>query len=192
MTVGDSSKTEHRATIGAGAVVIRDARLLLVRITYGWAKGRWLIPSGEQQPGESLAGCAVRELQEEAGLRGRAAGIAAVRSLATPSGSDTFIAFHTDADHGEPQPDRRETDAAGFFSLAKIEELHADKTIVRLHRIIAHHVLDPGSQPTEQTLPARDPPRQPRHCHGLPSVIPTITTPHSLAGLIVQPYADAR
>ena len=73
-----------------------------------------------------------------------------------PSGSDTFIAFHTDADHGEPQPDRRETDAARFFSLAEIEELHADKTIVRLHRIIAHHVLDPGSQPTEQTLPARD------------------------------------
>lgn len=148
--------SEHRATIGAGAIVLRESRLLLIRITYGWAKGRWLIPSGEQHPGESLAQCALRELHEEAGLRGRVGAIAAVRSLATPSGSDTFIAFHTDADPGDPQPDGRETDAARFFSLAEIEHLHTDNTIVRLHRLIAHHVLDPGSQPAQQTLPARD------------------------------------
>jgi ADP-ribose pyrophosphatase YjhB (NUDIX family) len=152
----DPPCTGNRATVGAGAVVVRDARLLLVRITYGWAQGRWLIPSGEQHPGESLAECAVRELQEEAGLRGRAGAIAAVRSLATPSGSDTFIAFHANADPGDPQPDGRETDAARFLSLDEIEQLHTDNTIVRLHRLIAHHILAPGSQPAHQTLPARD------------------------------------
>ncbi len=151
-----STPTQDHPHIGAGAVVVRDARLLLVRITYGWAKGRWLIPSGEQHPGESIAQCALRELHEEAGLRGRAGAISAVRSLATPSGSDTFIALHVDTDPGDPQPDGCETDAARFFSLADVDQLHADDTVVRLHRLIAHHILNPGSQPAQQTLPARD------------------------------------
>lgn len=150
--------TQPRAavTVGAGAVVVREGRILLVRTTYGWATGKWLLPNGAQRPGESLAKCALRELAEETTLTGTAGRALALRSLATPKGSDTFLALAVSAADGEPMPDGRETDAAAFLSLAEIEALAQAGSIVRLHRIIAQHVLGGVPQPSLQTLPARD------------------------------------
>lgn len=147
---------DAEATVGAGAVVVRDAAVLLVRTTYGWATGKWLIPNGAQHPGESLSECAVRELREESGLRGAAGRVVALRSLASARGSDTFVAVEVEARDGEPQPDGRETDAARFFTLAEIEELVTAGSIVRLHRIIAQHVLGDETLPPVQELPAVD------------------------------------
>ncbi len=143
-------------TVGAGAVVVRDNRILMVRTTYGWAAGRWVIPNGTQHPGESLQDCALRELREEAALTGQAGGIVAVRSLATAAGSDTFVALAVAAAPGEPHPDGRETDAARFLTVADVEALAARGKVVRLHRIIAHHVLDGTPQAPVQTMPALD------------------------------------
>jgi ADP-ribose pyrophosphatase YjhB (NUDIX family) len=148
--------TEILARVGAGAVVIRDEKILLVRLTYGWAKGRWLLPNGGQRPGESLAACAERELVEETALQGRAGALVAVRSLASPLGSDTFVAFATAVDKGTPEPDGEETDGADFFGLDEVEAMFQEKHVVRLHRLIAHHVLGGEPQPSVQTLPALD------------------------------------
>lgn len=144
------------STVGAGAIVVRAQRLLLVRQTYGWAQGHWLIPNGGLQPGETLAQAALRELSEETGLRGSAGALRAVRSLASPLGSDTFLALTVDAPDGDPRPDEQEVDAAHFFSRAEIGALAAAGAIVRLHRLIAEHVL-PGPSPNAiLELPARD------------------------------------
>ena len=134
------------STVGAGAVVVREDRILLVRLTYGWAAGRWLIPNGAIQPGETIAQATLRELAEEAGLQGRTGALVAVRSLASRLGSDTFIALAVDAPSGEPRPDGAEADAARFFERAEIAALAADNQIVRLHRLIAERVL-PGPSP---------------------------------------------
>lgn len=141
--------------VGAGAVVVRDGRLLLVRTTYGWAAGKWVIPNGLQRPGESLADCALRELHEETGLPGTTGGLLAVRSLSGPGGSDTFAALAVEAS-GEPVPDGRETDAAEFFDLSAIERLAAEGRMVPLHRLIAQHTLGPSRGPAIHSLPARD------------------------------------
>jgi 8-oxo-dGTP diphosphatase len=50
----------------AGGVVARDGRLLLVhRPKYD----DWTFPKGKAEPGESDEACAVREVEEETGLR---------------------------------------------------------------------------------------------------------------------------
>jgi 8-oxo-dGTP diphosphatase len=50
----------------AGGVVVRDGRLLLVhRPKYD----DWTLPKGKCEPGESDEACAVREVEEETGLR---------------------------------------------------------------------------------------------------------------------------
>lgn len=49
---------------GVGALVERDGEVLLVR-----QGGRWMLPGGEVERGESHAEALVRELEEEAGLR---------------------------------------------------------------------------------------------------------------------------
>jgi ADP-ribose pyrophosphatase YjhB (NUDIX family) len=54
-----------------GAIVVDDdGRVLLVRRANPPAQGMWSIPGGRQEPGESAAEGAIRELLEETGLAG--------------------------------------------------------------------------------------------------------------------------
>jgi 8-oxo-dGTP diphosphatase len=59
-----------RPEVGVGAIVRRDARLLLVRRGREPGRGRWSIPGGRVEAGETLAEAVVRELREETGLDG--------------------------------------------------------------------------------------------------------------------------
>ncbi len=53
------------AELAAGAVVIRDDRLLLLHEP---REDRWCLPKGHVDPGESLEAAAAREVREETGL----------------------------------------------------------------------------------------------------------------------------
>jgi len=51
-------------------VVVSDERLLVVRRGRGPAQGRWSVPGGRVEAGETLAEAVVRELDEETGVAG--------------------------------------------------------------------------------------------------------------------------
>ena len=57
-----------RPEVAVGAVCVRDGRLLVVRRGRGVAVGRWSLPGGRVEPGETLADAVRRELREETGL----------------------------------------------------------------------------------------------------------------------------
>lgn len=57
-----------RPEVAVGAVCVHDGRLLLVRRGRGVAVGRWSLPGGRVEPGETLAAAVRRELREETGL----------------------------------------------------------------------------------------------------------------------------
>lgn len=62
-----------RIVQAAAAVVVReDGRLLLVRRGREPQRGRWSVPGGTVEPGETPAQAAVRETLEETGARVRA------------------------------------------------------------------------------------------------------------------------
>jgi mutator protein MutT len=54
--------------MGVGAVVVKQGRVLLVRRGNEPMKGRWSLPGGLLELGESLATGVVREVREETGL----------------------------------------------------------------------------------------------------------------------------
>ena len=57
-----------RPEICVGAVAVRDGCVLLVRRGHRPALGRWSVPGGRVEWGETLADAVVREVAEETGL----------------------------------------------------------------------------------------------------------------------------
>ncbi|MBI3932351.1 MAG: NUDIX hydrolase [Acidobacteria bacterium] len=60
-----------RPTVGVGAVLIQDGRVLLVKRGKEPLRGRWVIPGGTVEPGEHLEAALIREIEEETGLEVR-------------------------------------------------------------------------------------------------------------------------
>jgi 8-oxo-dGTP diphosphatase len=54
--------------VGVGAVVVDQDRVLLVQRGHEPLKGKWSLPGGKLELGESLTQAVVREVQEETGL----------------------------------------------------------------------------------------------------------------------------
>ena len=61
---------EGRPQLCVGAIVIDCGRLLVIQRGRGAAVGKWSIPGGRVDWGETLEQAVVRELLEETGLRG--------------------------------------------------------------------------------------------------------------------------
>jgi ADP-ribose pyrophosphatase YjhB (NUDIX family) len=57
-----------RPYVGVGAVIVREREVLLVKRKFEPLQGRWSLPGGAVEAGETLQGCLVREMREETGL----------------------------------------------------------------------------------------------------------------------------
>jgi 8-oxo-dGTP diphosphatase len=67
-----------RPAVGVGAVVVHEGRVLLIRRGKEPLRGRWVVPGGTVEVGETLHEALVREIQEETGLVVRPREIVAV------------------------------------------------------------------------------------------------------------------
>jgi ADP-ribose pyrophosphatase YjhB (NUDIX family) len=57
-----------RPSVGVGAVLIHDGKVLLIRRGKEPLRGRWVVPGGTVEVGETLEVALVREVLEETGL----------------------------------------------------------------------------------------------------------------------------
>jgi len=60
--------TPAAPVVGVGGVVVRDGRVLLIRRGKEPLYGRWVVPGGTVELGETLEQAVVREMEEETGL----------------------------------------------------------------------------------------------------------------------------
>jgi mutator protein MutT len=64
----DRREYPERPIVGVGAVIVRHGHVLIVRRLYEPLAGRWSLPGGTLELGETLEEGVAREMQEETGL----------------------------------------------------------------------------------------------------------------------------
>lgn len=124
-------------------VVFRGRRILLVREV---ADGRWTLPGGWADVGETPSEAVVREVREESGFQTRAIELLGVYNLGRfrdgrtlrPNVYKLFLRCEAEAD--EPGPIRGvETSEARFFAEDELPELSVPRvTRKQLARMFAH------------------------------------------------------
>lgn len=83
----------ERPIVGVGAVVLREGRVLLIRRGKEPLKGRWLIPGGTVELGETLEEAVAREVREETGIAVRAREVVLVFDRIERAGSDVIYHY---------------------------------------------------------------------------------------------------
>lgn len=124
--------------VAVGAVVVRDGRLLLVRRGRGVGAGRWSLPGGRVQPGESLAAAVARELAEETGLRGSIGPLCGVAERIGHGWHYVILDYWVDAPRGEAVAGDDAADVA-WADRAALDRL--DLVAQLLEFLSAHGVL---------------------------------------------------
>ncbi len=127
----EKQRPKRPLTVGAGAVVVHEQRVLLVRNRYGVTKGRYLLPAGRVQVGELPDKAAIRETFEETNLRVEIEGLIGVRLWVMDDGEHNYF-FMFLAKLLSPVDDLRpaldEIDDARFFSREEMDTLGKDET----------------------------------------------------------------
>lgn len=128
---------ENNRKLSASAIVVRDGKVLMVRHTYGAAKGKLLIPGGFCEEGEMPQTAAEREVREEAGVTVRAGDLAAVRFTT----QEVWCIFLAEYVKGEPRSDQRENSEALFLP---VEELLSSEEVVETTKELVKAALREG------------------------------------------------
>jgi 8-oxo-dGTP diphosphatase len=104
----------------AGAILERGGRLLLVQRKFDPRAGAWCLPAGFLEYGETPERCAVRELYEETGIRGRLLGLHGVYAgMDDPRVRSVLILYRAEPVSGRLKPGD-DAIAARFFALARL------------------------------------------------------------------------
>lgn len=82
----------ERPSVGVGGVVIQAGRALLIRRGKQPLRGRWTVPGGTVELGETLEEALVREVREETGLEVRPRQLIAVFDRIERQGAD--VRYH--------------------------------------------------------------------------------------------------
>jgi ADP-ribose pyrophosphatase YjhB (NUDIX family) len=110
-------------SVGVGALIMREGKLLLVRRAEEPGKGYWTNPGGYIEQFELINETMQREVLEETGIEAVVTSIIALRDQPR-SIHNIYIAFAMEYVAGEPIPDGTEVDGAGFYSLDEMESMN--------------------------------------------------------------------
>ncbi len=113
-----------RPEVCVGAIVVDEGELLVIRRGFGPGGGKWSIPGGRVEGGETLAEAVVRELAEETGLEGVCESLVGWAERIGPGYHHVILDFRiTLLDRGVPTAGGDAVEAA-WVPLGQVAELH--------------------------------------------------------------------
>lgn len=104
--------------VAADAVVVRDGRVLLLRVNYGPGSGRWVLPGGFVENDETFEQAAMRETLEESGFEIQLDGLLA--TWMQPGVPIVKFMYLARIVGGELRVEPSEASEAGFFDRASL------------------------------------------------------------------------
>ncbi|MCB2184631.1 MAG: NUDIX domain-containing protein [Desulfobulbaceae bacterium] len=117
-------------------ILVSERRVLLVKRGRKPYRGKWCLPTGFAESGESIADAALRELKEETGVIGRIVQLIDVNSSSNYFYGDLlFLTYEVESVGGIPRP-ADDAVAVKYFSLEKIPVLAFDSNIKALNHYI--------------------------------------------------------
>jgi ADP-ribose pyrophosphatase YjhB (NUDIX family) len=133
----------------AGLLIDEDGKWLVVKKKYGGLKGKWSIPAGFVDVGETVDEAAIREVYEETGILGEVVTILGIRSgVIKKTISDNMVVFLLKKKSGALMPAADEIESAAFLTP---EELKNDpQTSLMVHFFmdqkneVLHDKINPG------------------------------------------------
>jgi 8-oxo-dGTP diphosphatase len=145
---------QPNAKLGAGAVVLHEGKVLLVKVNYGPAKGHWVIPGGRVEHNEPLMEAARREVLEETNVKIRPVGIVGIRQRTHPEiPTDIYFLFAA-AVEGVPaelkSSDPNEITEVAFWS---VEEALASAAVRPMAKAAIQWAVNKRNLLTEQEKP---------------------------------------
>jgi 8-oxo-dGTP diphosphatase len=112
-----TKKDRGKIWLAAAGLLIEDGKWLVVKKNYGGLKGKWSIPAGFVDPGETVDEAAIREVFEETGILGEVVSILGIRSgVIKETISDNMIVFLLTKKSGALFPDKDEIESAAFLT----------------------------------------------------------------------------
>jgi len=128
--------------IGVGGICLRDGEILVVKNTYGVSKGKWTLPGGYVELGETLSNSIEREVFEETGIETRAVNILALRHMVNEKKdrgliSDLYVVFNLEYISGNPTSGSDEISDTRFIDFNKVSK----QEISGLSRYIIKNLL---------------------------------------------------
>ncbi len=110
------------------AAIFRDEKVLLVRRGQVPAAGRWSLPGGHIEPGETARDAVARELREETGVEARLTGVADTVDVIrrAPTGAVSFhrvvVVYCGPWSRGEPRAGG-DAAAAGWYEMSELAQM---------------------------------------------------------------------
>jgi 8-oxo-dGTP diphosphatase len=135
-----------RPLVGAGAVVHRGPKVLLVRRRYPPNQSKWALPGGLVELGEKVQDAAVREILEETGLKVKIEALLDVQTdLHTDAKSRVeyhyILVDYLASPTGGKLRLNQESSAAGWFSAPQTKRLKtSDGTKIVLDNYFRHRL----------------------------------------------------
>lgn len=122
-----------------GAVVVRGDEILLVRRGHGPAGGRWSIPGGRIEWGETTAEAVVREVAEETGLTVVCGGFVGWFEVIEPDGHRVILDFEATVIGGELRAGDDAAEAT-WVPLDKLSDIRLTDGLIEF--LVEHDVID--------------------------------------------------